>query len=452
MGFFIVILAMGFFAVVFIAVIKAEKRRKLEWAYAAKNLHLKFYPGTAFSTGVISGKYHGHHVHVETITKGSGDNSTTYTRFRIGYAQPLKTKFTLTRQSRLHNFGKVFGFEDIETGDASFDNTVLVKGVGAAGVLKFLNPQRRRIIKLTILSGKDVVISDHGLELLVDGKVGNARIIINQVKRLTKVVDLLTGHHHRKHAKKEDQNTAAPTETADETAAAIAEPILEEEPALGQNEVKIELPEPSVSVPESGVQVIPEPEDDISGTDDKWTRMAKVKFPEGVPVAENDLTDSDSFAELPDEGTSPSESSVSTENVTEPEISSEPDPVRQSGAVSIEDIAEELFVSGATSFDAIKIFENKYSGKPVSWKGKLLSANQFSFDFVFKNSSGVKAEFELIEIKSKYSSSKIKACVHFSEDMLGELDSRMYQQFEFSGTLLSADMLLKKIFITDGKL
>ena len=71
--FFLVIIGVAF--AIFMAAIKSAKVTKQNWAYVAKKLNMKYFMGSAFNPGIITGEYHGHHVKVETVTKGSGDSS-----------------------------------------------------------------------------------------------------------------------------------------------------------------------------------------------------------------------------------------------------------------------------------------------------------------------------------------------------------------------------------------
>jgi len=117
-----------------------------------------------------------------------------------------------------------------------------------------------------------------------------------------------------------------------------------------------------------------------------------------------------------------------------------------------ETLCNALFSSGVSTFDSTRKFEEEFTDKDVSWEGTLISASSFSFDFVFKNTKGVKATFDLLEMETGYSTSKIKAVVHFPEDQLEKLKDLINQKMKFSGKLVSVAPLVKNIFVSEGKL
>lgn len=90
----------------------------------------------------MSGRYKGYTVEVYTFTKGSGKNSSTWTRFHVNFRKSLGLGLQLKRQGFFSGIAKVFGAQDIEIGDAGFDKAIVVKGARPERVREFMTQAR----------------------------------------------------------------------------------------------------------------------------------------------------------------------------------------------------------------------------------------------------------------------------------------------------------------------
>ena len=95
-----------------------------------------------------------------------------------------------------------------------------------------------------------------------------------------------------------------------------------------------------------------------------------------------------------------------------------------------------------------------YLGREIEWDGVLKMHSVFSTDFVFRNSGGIKASFELDEFKPEGSflPVRIRAVVAFPKES-APLFCRAYgKTFRFSGKLLKIEPVAREIYISDGTL
>ena len=193
---FIIFGTLGIVAFAFI-VLASAKQTRANWLDATHRLKLRHYPGNIFNPGVIAGTYHTHHVQISTFSSGSGKNSQTYTKFHIRYDQPIKFKLKLTKQNLFHSFGKMFGMEDIQVGDNSFDKKVLVQGADHLALVRFLTAPRRNMIKSAMRAFPDLKITDQYIEANIRGIVSKANIIVKNTENLADLADILSKKQKR---------------------------------------------------------------------------------------------------------------------------------------------------------------------------------------------------------------------------------------------------------------
>jgi len=415
--FFFIFIAIGI-GIIILVVKSAEKTRE-NWKEAARQLKLHHFPGNIFNPGTITGEYHTHKIKVTTFSKSSGENSQTYTKFRITYDKPQKFMFRLTKQSLLHSFGEVFGMRDIKVGDKSFDKSVLVQGPDHLAITRFLTAPRRKHIQAAIQGLPDVTITNKYIEANIKGTVKPTYIVIGYIKKITELADALSRKRKADH------------------------PIKKAKRARSEGDIN------------KAVEILKKAEFDKH--EDKIEAMELTG--EMHYIADEKREAAESFKgltiEIPDDNQAKEWAKIASESsseTTEKKTSEEPAPSPASKSVTKDDLCNKLFNSSLSTFDVTRVFEKEYKNTNIEWQGTLISAFEFSFDFVFKNCSGVKATIELMELKSEYSTNKIKAIVHFPKEKLDQLKKSKDKTITFSGKLLSVDALMKNIFITDGKI
>ena len=139
---------------------------------------------------------------LDTFTVSTGKNQTTYTRLRAPYVNPDNFRFTIYRKSVFTPLGKLLGMQDIEVGQAEFDEAFVVKGsdpqklkrlFGHETIRQLIEVQPR--IYLSVKDDEGWFSSDfpEGVDELYFQTVG----VIKDVERLKKLFTLfaLTLNH-----------------------------------------------------------------------------------------------------------------------------------------------------------------------------------------------------------------------------------------------------------------
>jgi len=114
------------------------------WAEVAAKLKLEA-KKSSWGHRCIAGKVGRYQVTIETVTKGSGKNSQTYTRYTVDGRGTFDPEMELKAESAWEGFKKVFAGEDVHLEDADFDEAVNVKGPEDS-LLAALGAQTRRVV------------------------------------------------------------------------------------------------------------------------------------------------------------------------------------------------------------------------------------------------------------------------------------------------------------------
>ena len=141
------------------------KKTGIAWSRVAKALSLTFTPGGFMQRPRLTGSLHGCGITVETFSRRSGKHSRTYTRFIVTYPKGLGLGLQLTQEGFFSGISKLFGAQDIEVGDASFDKAVVVKGRKGRhrDIVAFLTPARRLRIHRLLMSFPGSRVTDSSI-------------------------------------------------------------------------------------------------------------------------------------------------------------------------------------------------------------------------------------------------------------------------------------------------
>ena len=432
--FVVIVFIVVIIIIVVFATISERKRIKKAsnvWYSIAKKMKLKFTASSLSSVGLINGKLNHHLIKVDTFVRSSGKSSQLYTRFRINFSKPVKTDFTLTKQTFFQSLGNVFGVQDIKVGDRAFDDSIVVKGHNASRIISFLTPARRSQIKLAVSQFSEITITNRYAEGIKPGLVSESVMLQGHIKMFEKLADVLSHRHSDAH------------------------PITKARKARkhGKLDKAVEIIQKAKLNKKDDILEAKELEGEmlyISGRKSdahKVFKEAAAELPEDHHIKQ--------WKKMADENTK--DDSIFEEAKVEPviqevlELQEKDDTVICNG-LAMEEVFDELFYRNLGTFDSTALFEKKYAGSKIEWKGKLISVQEFSFDFVFKNSTGVKSVFESTEVKQIASSVKIKIIAHFPEGALDEMKKLKGEELTFSGNLLSIDALMKNIYIENANL
>ena len=140
---------------------KSHQRTVEAWRQAAAELGLIASIGKGLTRPVLSGTIGGHPVKIDTYTQRSGNNNTTYTRYRVEYPS-LGIGLNLKREGAFSVITKLFGAQDVAVGDNLFDDAFTVKTSNPERLRALLTPSvRSGLLRLLASYGSAVITDDH---------------------------------------------------------------------------------------------------------------------------------------------------------------------------------------------------------------------------------------------------------------------------------------------------
>ncbi len=141
---------------------------------------------------------------------------------------------------------------------------------------------------------------------------------------------------------------------------------------------------------------------------------------------------------------------VPTPSVPEPAAaSSEP-----TGDLSLDvaSVCEELFNPKMMSYEANRLFEDRYKDATVRWTGTLRRASTYSYDFNFGDGGGTKAEFDVYEVKQQYGSRAVRAFVQLPVEAAADIGARVGEEMLFEGRLMICEGSARRLYVADAHL
>lgn len=143
------------FIAVFVLAIRAERKRQervaATWAAVAERLGGDFIPGEQRfwgpgSPASITATIDAIDVEVDTFTRGSGKNKRTYTRVRAAATAPKEVSMKVYGEHAFSGLARAVGFQDVEIGDAEFDDAFMIKASDEVFAKEWLNRTVRKRI------------------------------------------------------------------------------------------------------------------------------------------------------------------------------------------------------------------------------------------------------------------------------------------------------------------
>jgi len=105
-----------------------RQARQQAWSELAARTGLTFESRSIFAPMRVAGNYRGRSLTLDTFTRHSGKNSTTYTRIQLGTNNPCALSLAIYDENVLSKLGKALGMQDIQTGDDELDRRFTIKG------------------------------------------------------------------------------------------------------------------------------------------------------------------------------------------------------------------------------------------------------------------------------------------------------------------------------------
>jgi hypothetical protein len=118
------------------------------WRQLSAEVHGRYVEGRGFWKGDrVEATHHAWTVTLDQYVVSTGEVTIPYTRFRAPFVNPSGFRFRIYRRSRLSGLGKMMGVQDIEIGDAAFDEAFIIQGNDAAKVrLLFASRRIRELV------------------------------------------------------------------------------------------------------------------------------------------------------------------------------------------------------------------------------------------------------------------------------------------------------------------
>lgn len=413
---FFIIMPLLFGSVIYF-VIKNERHVKENWEAAAKKLHLIYTPGIMFTPGSINGRYKHHYITVSTYTEGGGKSSTTYTKYTITYNKKIPVKFKLTKEEMFHSLGKMFGFQDIQVGDETFDDNVIVKGDNPSNIIRFLNAPRRKRIKEAFLMFPRVTITNKLITIVIRGRAREKAAIICKVHYIFSLSNAIVKNYDDKHPIKRSESARKKGNIKEAIKIIQSTQFDDEDDALNAKEQEGEVLYIAGKTDEAtkAFQELSEKMDN----DESCKQWQQLSIPE--PIEET-----------------PQELSSVERNKDE--------------SLSIETISKEFFESNLTTYAITQQFEERLRNREIKWEGIIDRVQKFSFDLIFSDCKGVRVSIVIDKLESTMGNQPLRAIVQFPEDKIDMLKKLKGKQISFSGKMVKLDAFMHNIYIADGEI
>jgi hypothetical protein len=466
MSVFIIVVLILAIAIPF--VISRTKNRNRAWSEAARQLGLAFTPGGFLKGRKLAGRVAGMQVVVVTFTRGSGKNSSTFTRFCVTFPRPLGLGLSLTKEGFFSGVSKFFGSQDIQIGDPAFDQAMIIKGTSEHSIQSFLTPARRLRIQRFMAWRHENTINDNSIQCVKSGVASDRSSMVSTVQSMVRLAwHLIKNREDDERLQKAMwlQNEGNPEEAlkaidvivaqaAEKSAASVNEPGGFMKEPVDEQRMQAELQymagdrEQAHEAFQKLRSVVPE-----DGEIMEWIEMTKPanQLPpdssEPFPKSSVELVPPPVIREPGrDQGVEQAQVEHEHDQGTPVEIAPDAAEIQQKL------FCDDLFGDSVRSLDVSKRFEREYVAREVKWQGKLLKVERNYSTFVFEESTGAKATFKIDEWPSPlYGTNDVLAVVHLPELAMEELRNRIGEQLHFMGKLVKADGLMRNVYVDHGE-
>ncbi len=403
----VITLAVIVFGVVAVTVaVRQMEAAKQAWERAGATLGLQVSRGSFFSRPRMEGTMGPLRILVDTFTEGGGNNNQTFTRYRVGYPD-LGLGLELKAQTAFSRITRLFGAQDVEVGDASFDDTWVVKAADPAAVRAFLSSSRRlsllRLFSLhrrTKVDDSEIVLATKGLERNPDTLVSTTRRVVAAARRLIDEDGLV-----------------------DRMSQALDERLGGDFAATSRDISTIVRPHPD----DVDGRILEVETLAASGRKEEAARAAR-KLAEVLP-GDPEVEGWRSYAEAPDPP-APAPSPVEAEEA-------------DAG------FFETLFASDRLSFETTALFDGQYRGRKVTWSGTVREVRSYRADLDFGDGPGLKAVVTVATVDHDlYGQTTIDAVIQLPP---GGPELGRGRPVTVTGTLDRIDPLMRNVYLTEGE-
>ncbi len=422
---FVIVFGLAVAGVALAYALKHQQKADEAWQEAAAALGMRCGQRGLFKKRTIKGHHEGIRVLVDTYTQSHGKSSTTYTRYRVSYP-PLGLGLHLKRQGALAGLARFVGFQDIDVGDAVFDEAVVVKGDIPRKVVEFLTPVRRMKIQRLLRGRPGSEIRDSQIRYRKRGLETDASKITSNVLYLCQVAQVLCA----------EPDPEAPMERA----------------LLAQREARLDEALEVIEPMTAAERTDADPDAQVLRGEILYTAG---EYEQAAEILEEVLEERPEDAEL-QALAEHSAARARPPAPPAPPADPAPPPPPPPEVEVLEDaaaICEDLFGGSRMSFESAKLFEQRYEGRLVRWSGRLHDVGTYSFDRIFGRGPGTKATVDLHEVGAEsYSHLLVRAVVQLPEEARETLQGSRHETIAFRGRLLRCDAFVRNLFVGEGEL
>lgn len=439
--------------------------RNETWMQLAGDLGLTYLaPKTPFDTPVITGKIAGRDIDISMNEIAPGSHETV---FKIKLPRSLDMGLLISKdkqsvQNRLFSGRKRFANIDFVPGNIE---NVIASAFDEKAFRNFLSKRRSNILMNFLGLYQFVNITDDTITVRIPGSGMHYENLQKTVRALVKVSEMLGTEM----GDAPEENNAAASEAMPEEKPEI-QPV---HPAVNAVQEKSQTA-PKLTIPaKSPMTAKPSVLTDmaIPAAVSTATVMSAAESSKSISEAQKEsaqksAAQSGSFqghkpAVVSEVGRAPTMKQDTLIKTSTPGFKPADDkkaeaPVQNEKSVDElmdqKNLCEALFSSSFGGSKEKETFE-KVKGAEIHWKGILKSAYEYGSDFVFGQTPGVKATFEIYEITGNYSmKTKIKAVVQLPKDVFQTLKTQTGKELSFAGKLEKFESFAKEIYVSSGNI
>ena len=120
--------------------------------------------------------------------------------------------------------------------------------------------------------------------------------------------------------------------------------------------------------------------------------------------------------------------------------------------LDVASVCEALFDPKIMSYEANRLFDDRYKDATVRWKGTARRASEYSYDFNFGDEGGTKAELDVYEVKQQYGSRTVRAFVQLPVEDADDIGARIGEDVLFEGRLISCEGSARRLYVADARM
>jgi len=420
-----------------------QRRQVVEaWREAAARRHLLFREGDFFTQPEIIGTVRGHRVTVSVARRGS-EGSTTYTRYRVEYREPLPVDLRITTapDGFLVSMRRAMAGGDIETGDAEFDSRLRVTGGEPELIRVFLTQPRRRALIRACERHPGIEITRRQLSWDARDPELNPRVLVSTLDRLLDTAaDLCADVGELDEAVGANRGTSRIT--------SAVRPQVQSHTPSGSSEDRGHRDDGLRRLPaeprETPIETAPHMAraDATSASESQTGRSApeRAAHPEAARPVQRGRHGPPDVAR-PRLGMPQTTATVATDEVRE---------VTRLDDSAIAGVCATVFDEAATSADAARRFAERYRDATVRWSGKLASVARYPFDRIFGRGPGCRAVFIVHHMDRPFGPRDVRAVVQLPEGAERELRRLVGKGLTLRGRLTAYDQFMQTLYLADG--